>query len=160
MRSRFFQFLPLLLLAIFCTAGAKKKPGPSVRFYAEASERDTSTFAVPVMLQYPPRQAWVDKIPVINEHDIAAIYPFPADDGTMGCAFKLDEHGTLMLDTLSVEKRGTSVVAVVNGRQVIDMQIDRRVSDGVITVPHGLSPQDIALLTKKYKVLGQPQKGA
>jgi hypothetical protein len=155
MRSR---LLIISLLAFLCVAAGKKQPQLTVRFFAEANRRDTDEFAIPVNLQYPPHVAYIDKIPVVSERDIAAIYPFNATDGTMGCAFKLDDHGTLALDTLSIERRGTSLVAMVNGRQIIDMQIDRRVSDGVLTIPRGLTTQEIARLQKKFKTLGQERK--
>lgn len=152
------RLLMISLLALLCVAAGKKQPQLTVRFFAEANRRDTNEFAIPVTLQYPPRQAYISKIPVVSERDIAAIYPFDAGDGTMGCAFKLDVHGTLALDTVSVEKRGTSLVAMVNSRQILDMQIDRRVSDGILTIPRGLTPQEIAQLQKKYKTLGQGKK--
>lgn len=161
MRSRSLSSLSFvlpLLLALLCVAGGKKQPQLTIRFYAEAKEGDTASFALPITLQNPPRQAFIDKIPIVSERDIIAIFPFQASDGTNGCAFKLDDHGTLALDTVSVEKRGTSLVAFVNNRQVIDMQIDRRVSDGVITIARGLVPQEIAMMEKKYRTLGQVAK--
>src|SRR5437016_4530879 len=115
------------ILALLLIAAAKKQPQVTIRFFAETGPHDTSTFSLPVMMQNPPRKAYLDKIAVISERDVVAIYPFPADDGTMGCAFKLDEHGRLALDEITIEKRGTSLVGVVNGHQVTDMLIDRRV---------------------------------
>jgi hypothetical protein len=141
------------LLALLLVAGAKKQPAMSVRFYTEANKRDGAVFAIPVTLQFPPRQAYIEKIPAISDREIDAIYPFPASDGTMGCAFQLDEHGRIGLDTLSVERRGSSIVAVVNGRQVIDMVIDQRVADGIITIPRGLAPMEIAWLQKKFRTM-------
>lgn len=149
-----FRFIPLLL-ALACLAFAKKQPPLTVHFHAEANSQDTSTFASPVTLQNPTRQAFVEKIPFLTERDIGAIYPFAAEDGTMGCAFKLNEHGGFELEAISTDRRGSSIVAVVNGRQVIDMQIDKRVSDGIITIQRGLTPLEIAALSKKFHVLGQ-----
>jgi hypothetical protein len=146
------------VLALLFVAAGKKEPGFSVRFFAEANAQDTDTFASPVQLQYPPRKAFVQKVPVISERDVLSIYPFQASDGTMGCAFKLDDHGRIALDSLSIEKRGSSLVAVVNNRQVIDMLIDRRVSDGIITIPRGLTPQEAVMMQEKFKTFGQPDR--
>ncbi len=154
MRSRFL--LPLLALA-FVAAG-KKEPPLTVRFFLEANARDTSTFSTPVTLKNPPREAFVEKIPTLSERDVSSIYPFPANDGTMGCAFKLNEHGTFDLEAVSTDRRGSSIIAVVNGRQVIDMLIDKKVSDGIITIGSGLTQNDIDLLSKKFPVLGKPKK--
>ncbi len=81
-----------------------------------------------------------------------------AADGSMRCVFKLDPGGTQKLDSVSVEKRGTSLVAVVNGRQVTDMLIDQRVSDGIIMIPGGLSDPDIRSLVKKFPVMRPREK--
>lgn len=151
MRCRFL----LPLLALVFVAFAKKQMPVTVHFHLEANAQDTSTFATPVTLHYPPRQAYVEKIPTLTERDVRAVFPFTASDGTMGCAFKLNEHGTLELETLSTDQRGRSLVAVVNGRQVIDMLIDKRVTDGIVTISQGLDPREIALLVKKFPVLGQ-----
>lgn len=144
--------LPILALAFM---GSAKKPTQAVvRFHTEANARDTDTFSTPVIFHNPPRQAFIQKVAVISERNILAYYPFEASDGTMGAAFKLDELGRIQLDTLSVDHRGSSIMAFVNGRQVIDMVIDKRVSDGIITIPSGLSPVDIARFKKEFKLLG------
>lgn len=139
--------MPLLLLTGF----ASKRPEVTVRFYAEANSRDSESFSTPLQLQNPPRQIFVQKIPAVSERDIEAIYPYRASDGTLGCAFKLDIGGTAKLDSVSVEKRGTSLIAVMNGRQVLDMLIDRRVSDGIITISHGLTEDETKMLMKKFR---------
>jgi hypothetical protein len=151
------RFLAPALVLLFVAAG-KKEPPFTVRFYAETNAKDTESFATPVQLQYPPRKAYIQKVPAISERDIVAIYPFQASDGSMGCAFKLDDHGRIAIDSLSIEKRGTSLVAVVNNRQVIDMLIDKRVSDGIITIPRGLSVQEAMMMQLKFKIIGQPDR--
>jgi hypothetical protein len=156
MRKSLRLLLPVVAL-LFVAAG-KKQPELTVRFFAEANPKDTDTFATAVQLQYPPRKAFVQKIPVISERDVLAIYPFQASDGTMGCAFKLDNHGRIAIDSLSIEKRGSSLVAVVNERQVIDMLIDKRVSDGIITIPRGLTVQEAMMIQEKFNTIGQPDR--
>ena len=147
----------LPLLAVFLVAFAKKDPKATVRFHTEANKQDTAQFAVAVSLQNPPRQVYMQKIPFISENDVLAVYPFPAQDGTMGCAFKLDGHGTLELDTQSIMRRGSVVLAYINGRLVADMLMDKRVSDGVLMIPSGLTPAEIASLQKRFHTLGDPK---
>ncbi len=150
--------LLIVLLAVSCLGMAKKKSAVTVRFHSETNPNDTSTFGMAVTLTNPDRQAFVSKIPDFSEADISAIYPFPADDGTFGCTFKLDAHGKLALETMSRDKTGKVLVAVINGRQVENMIIDRPVSDGIVTVHNGLFPAEIALLQKKFPTLGQTGK--
>jgi len=39
-----------------------------------------------------------------------------------------------------VAKKGTLLIASINGRQVADITIDQRVSDGVVTIPAASIP--------------------
>lgn len=144
--------LPILALALM--GFAKKTPQAIVRFHTEANARDTQTFATPVILHNPPRQTYIQKVAVISERNILGYYPFEATDGTMGVVFKLDELGRIQLEALSLDHRGSSLVAFVNGRQVIDLIIDKRVSDGIITIPNGLSQDDMKRFKKDFKLLG------
>jgi hypothetical protein len=157
---KIFRSLALLLLALALAGFAQKSGTLSVTFHVEANARDTSTFSVPVTLKNSHRQVYIEKMPSITEREIETIYPFPASDGTMGCAFKLDAHGRIWLDTVSIENYGKAIVAMVNGRIVFDMFIDKRVSDGIITIQNGLTEEDIAILKKKFKVMGTGKKDA
>jgi hypothetical protein len=154
MKKPLWRLLPFL--AIFLIAAGKKQPEVSVRFYTEGVAGDTESFALPLYLQDPPRKVYVSKIANISEHDITAIYPFQATDGSIGCVFLLNETGKIALDVLSVEKRGTSLIATMNGRTVISLLIDRRIPDGILVIPHGLTVQEGLLLKQTFKLFVPP----
>jgi hypothetical protein len=153
--------LPLLLLAF---TGMKKGPDFIVRFFVEANAQDTERFAAPVELKYPPRSAYIDRVPVVSERNIKGIFPFSAPDGSWGCSFQLDPSGRLSLQVASMENRGRSIVVYVGTKkgthQVIDMIIDRPISDGVITIQKGLTIMEIDALQKRYPILGKRGKVA
>jgi hypothetical protein len=158
MKKRLWRLLPLM--ALLLVAGAKKEPAVTLRFYTETNAKATDSFAVSVELQTAHRQTYVSKIPDISEHNIQATYLFQNGDGTLGCCCLLDENGRLALDALSVEKRGRALVAVMNGREVIDLLIDKRISDGIVTIPTGLTPEEAKLLQKTFKQVSVlPKKG-
>lgn len=148
-----YRLVIILLLGLCCLGMGRKKLPFSIRFYTQTAMGDTDSFAAPVSLLNGQR-TYVDQIASISERDIVAIYPFPVADGTGGCAFKLDDHGTMSLDSLSVAKKGTILIATVNGRQVADIMIDQRVTDGVVTIPSGLTTDDMKTLLKKYPIIG------
>jgi len=100
----------------------------------------------------------IQKMPWITEHDVAAFAPYPARDGTFGALFQLDDHGRVVLDTLSVEHRGDLLFVFINGRMITQLQIDKRVSDGKIFVPSGLSAADVDLMKKQWRSLGQRKR--
>ena len=154
MKKPLWCLLPVL--ALLLVAAAKKEPEVTVRFYTEGMAGDTNSFVVPLYLQNPVRKIYVSKIPNISERDIEAIYPFQTPDGSLGCVFLLSETGKIALDSLSVEKRGTSLIAVMNNRPVIPLLIDRRISDGILVIPSGLSIPEGLLLKKTFRVFIPP----
>jgi hypothetical protein len=96
----------------------------------------------------------IEKVPTISERDVVAFHPYPRSDGSYGVLLQLDDHGTLALDTLSIERRGTFLFILVNGRPIKELQIDRRVSDGKIYLPSGLTAADIELMRKDWRLIG------
>jgi len=142
-----------LFLALALVGFAQKRNALSLTFHVETNSRDTASFAIPVDLKNLHRQAFIEKMPSITEREVQGIYPFLAADGTQGCAFQLDNHGTIWLDTLSVEHRGMALVAMVNGRIVCDLLIDKPVTDGIISIPCGLTPADMTILKKKFRLI-------
>lgn len=158
MRLRSLLLPFLALLGVCCLGAAKKDKNITVRFHLEAQKQDGESFVTPLPGGGVSGPAYIKKIPELSEFDIKSIYPFPAADGTMGCAFRFDTHGRIALDTLSVENKGRVLIAIVGARPVSAMFIDRRVSDGVIMLSRGLTPEEIAKLEKRYPVMGAKKK--
>ncbi len=100
----------------------------------------------------------MEKTPWISERDVTAFFPYPAANGTYGALLQLDEHGRVVLDTLSIERRGGLLFVFVNGRQITELEIDKRVSDGKIYIPSGLTSADIELMKKDWRMIGQKKK--
>lgn len=149
------------LLAL-CFLGMDKKKIITVRFYAEATAQDTDRFAKPISFRHPPREGYIERIPSIHELHIKSLYPFQAKDGTWGCAFQLDANGRMALEVVSTQRRGTYLVAFVgtkNGvHQVVELLIDKPITDGLISIPNGLTELEVAALTKSWPVIGQSKK--
>jgi hypothetical protein len=146
--------LGLCLLVVPATGMAKQRHC-MLRVHAQANGRDTSVFATAVPAQVSGKDVAIEKIPRISEHDVIGFYPYPAANGTYGALFQLDEHGRIALDTLSIERRGSLLFVFINGRLISPLEIDKRVSDGKIYIPSGLSNADIELMKKDWRLLGQ-----
>lgn len=151
----------LIFCAVFSLAMARKDP-LAIRFHLEGNPRDGESFVMPAKFMNPPRDGYISRRATLSERDILAIYPFAAKDGTMGCAFQLNTHGRIGLSTISNEHRGSSLVAFIltkgGSHQVIDMVIDRPVSDGIITIQRGMTQLEVAALMKKFPVIGAAPK--
>jgi hypothetical protein len=100
----------------------------------------------------------IQKLPWITDYDVVAFAPYQAQDGTYGALFLLDEHGRVVLDTLSVEHRGGFLFVLTNGRLITELQIDKRVSDGKIYIPSGLTAADIEVMKKDWRLIGRRKR--
>src|SRR4029453_3949427 len=117
--------LLLILAAPLALAKSKKC---TVRLHAQGNENDGSVFTTPVTTPISGKNIFIEKIPTISEHDVSAYRPYAAANGSFGALLQLDEHGRLALDTLSVERRGSTVLVFINGRVVTELFIDREFS--------------------------------
>jgi hypothetical protein len=140
--------LLLILAAPFASAKSKRC---TVRVHTQGNENDGSVFATPVTTPISGKNIFIEKIPAISEHDVSAYRPYTASDGSFGALLQLDDHGRLALDTLSVERRGGTLLIFVNGRIITELLVDRRVSDGQIFIAAGLTAADIASMQKTWR---------
>jgi hypothetical protein len=124
------------------------------RVHAQANPQDTDVFSLPTH-SASGKDIAIEKLAWISEHDVMAFSAYPAQDGTFGALFQLDDHGRTVLDTLSIEHRGRLLFIFVNGRMITSLQIDKRVSDGKIYIPSGLTAADLELMKKQWPSPGQ-----
>ena len=145
-------------LVFAATEGVAKQRHCTFRLHAQANAKDTEVFATSVHAQVSGKEVAIEKIPRISENDVIAFYPYAAANGTYGALFQLDEHGRVALDTLSIERRGSLLFVFINGRPITELEIDKRVSDGKIYIPSGLTSADIELMKKDWRMIGQRKR--
>lgn len=137
-----------VVLALAAAAGVAAGSHSTFRVHAEANDSSGPVFST--SLQLFGKKVTFEKMPTISEQDVAGLKTYRAADGSYGALFELDEHGRLALDRVSVEHRGGRLFIFVNGRPITELHVDRRVSDGKIYLPSGLTAGDIALLRKHW----------
>ncbi|MEQ1862187.1 MAG: hypothetical protein ABMA13_19905 [Chthoniobacteraceae bacterium] len=148
-----------ILLVCFAVAlcGFARKPKLSVRFHVEATNNAGGSFTIPSKFVNPPRDGFIEAVPFASEKNIVAIFPIEHANGGLGCAFQLNQSGALALRTVSTQRRGASVVGFISTKagvhQLLDLPIDRPITDGVIYFPRGLSGGEIAELRKLYPLM-------
>ncbi|MEX1117716.1 MAG: hypothetical protein WEB60_02885 [Terrimicrobiaceae bacterium] len=139
-------------------AAEKKAPLISVRIHAEGSEREGPSFVAPIDLAFPAKRIFIRKVPIISEKDITAILPFSSADGSLGCTLKLDANGAQKIEEHTTTARDTIVAALINGRIASALRVDRRITDGIITIPAGFTPEEILVLQTKHPTLGKEKE--
>src|ERR1700730_14940694 len=107
-----------LILALLAISATAKDRHCVFRVHAEANPNDTATFSSSVHAQISGKPVAIEKIPRLSEQDVVAFYPVPAEDKSYGALFQLDEHGRIALDALSIERRGSLLFVLINGRAI------------------------------------------
>jgi hypothetical protein len=144
-----------LWLSLALPAGIAKQKHCQFRVHAQANPRDTAIFATSVHAQLSGKDVAIEKMPRLSELDVIAFYPYPAKNGTYGALFQLDEHGRIALDALSIERRGSLLFVLINGRLITELEIDKRISDGKIYIASGLTAADIESMKKDWRLIGK-----
>jgi hypothetical protein len=143
----------LLMIAVAPPASAKSQHC-TLRVHAQTDAHDGSVFSTPVTTPLTGKKIFIEKIPAISERDVSAFRAYPAKEGSFGVLFALNDHGRLALETLSIEHRGNTLVVLVNGRAITEMMVDRRVSDGKLYIPAGLTAADVEAIAKDWPQIG------
>jgi len=147
-----------LWLSLALPAGVAKEKHCQFRVHAQANPRDTTIFATSVHAQLSGKDVAIEKMPRMSELDVIAFYPYPAKNGTYGALFQLDEHGRIALDALSIERRGSLLFVLINGRLITELEIDKRISDGKIYIASGLTAADIESMKKDWRLIGKSKR--
>ncbi len=146
------------ILFFLLAASAPAASHVSFQVHLTASENDGEVFAQQVP-SLTGKKVFVEKTAWISEHEVRAFYPYRSPDGaSYGALLLLDDHGRTVLDSLSLEHRGTSLFIFVNGRVLTEMLIDKRVSDGTIYLASGLTEADVKSMAKDWKLLTRKKK--
>lgn len=130
----------------------------TLRVHALGNENDGEVFASAVTLPISRRNVFIEKVPMISERDVVAAQVYPAANGTFAALFQLDDHGRLALEQLSIEHRGSTLLVMANGRAVTEFLVDRRVSDGLLYLPGGLTAEEAQRLGKEWPRLGEKKR--
>jgi|GEM_PF-1134171 len=157
MRIAHFLFLSLLVPGVVLAA-EKKAPLLTVRIHAEGSEREGPSFVAPIDLAFPAKRIFIRKVPIIGEKDIAAILPFSSADGSLGCTLRLDANGSQKIEEHTTTARDAIVAVLINGRIASALRVDRRITDGIITIPSGFLPEEILVLQTKHPTMGKEKE--
>jgi hypothetical protein len=155
-QSAMYRLWTILLLVILSGSSVFGKGRHSMlRIHAEANPADTAAFSTSVKAQLSGKDVSIERMARLTEQDVQAFYPYSLGNGQFGALFQLDEHGRIALDALSVERHGGVLFVFVNGRPITELQIDKRVTDGQLYIPSGLTSADIERMKKDWRLISR-----
>lgn len=153
-----FRFLTMILVfsaALLCpaAAGGKASKKASVTFHiqTDANENPKMIFAQEIN----GKAMHFRRMPEVGTKDLTTYSPFPSEGGgDFGAVFRLKGSAAGRLAAITNASQGRWLAAMVNGRIVDGVLIDKQIDDGVLVVWRGLNLDDIAALDKTLTRFG------
>ncbi|MCB1100135.1 MAG: hypothetical protein KDN22_31515 [Verrucomicrobiae bacterium] len=138
--------VPALTLPLSVSGAGKKKGAFTISFHVEGDKSEGDKRVAEDVIN--GRTVYFRRMPVVTNKDFRGYWPFPADDGSWGAAFKLSSTGLRRLNTAGLTERGRLMRVVVNMRMVDVMLVDRNPEDGIIVLWKGLTEAELKKLEK------------
>lgn len=155
-----FRFLSLILvfsvaLLSPALAGGKASRKASVTFHmqTDATENPKMIFAQEMNGQ----TLYFRRSPEVSTRDISLYSPFPAEGGAgdFGAVFRLKGSAVGRLSAITNVNQGRWLAAMINGRIVDGVLVDKQIDDGVLVVWRGMTLEDITALDKTLARIGE-----
>ena len=156
MQPRFAAVLMMVLLALAPAVFAAGKAGnkATVSFHMETESTDNPKMIFPK--EANGRTRYFRRVPEISVKDVAAFSPFPSEaGGDFGVVFQLKENAARRLAAITNVNQGRWLLAMINGRAVDGVLIDKQIDDGAVVIWQGATLADIALFDASLPRIGQ-----
>lgn len=141
-------------LVVLCslTISGGRKPKLAISFHIEGQQLDGPKMVQPMKLGNPAKVYFFRKAPELTERHIQGYYPFLANDGSsFGAAFKLNQHGSDILTTISTISQGRKLLTVLDAEPVDFIVLDKPIRDGYIVCWGGLTKADLAKFDTQFQ---------
>lgn len=140
------RLLAIVLLALCpgltAHAGGKKGDATGISFHLQADPTDNPKMIFPQMTN--GQQLVYRRSPEISTKDIAAFNPFPSQDGEgYGALLQLKPSAKNRFAAITNASVNRWMVAMVNGRVVDAVIIDKQVNDGHVVIWKGIGQAEI-----------------
>ena len=143
--------LPTLGLPLSVDAAGRKKGEFFLSFHVEGDKSEGKRRVSDDTIN--GRTIYFRRTPVITHRHLNGYWPFLADDGSWGAAFRLTGTGQRRMNTVGLTERGRLMRVVVNMRLIDVLNIDKAPDDGMIIVWKGLTEDDLKKLEKQMPQL-------
>ena len=128
--------------ALTAHAGGKKGEKAGISFHMQADDTDNPNMIFPQLTA--GKQLVYRRNPEVMIKDIAAFNPFPSQDGEgFGVLVQLKPSAASRFSAVSNTSINRWMVAMVNGRVVDAVIIDKQVDDGYLVIWKGIGQAEI-----------------
>jgi len=150
--------ITLLSLSVTSSVFAfgKKPPKNRLTFHlqGQASDGPKMVFPLPV----GGKRLFFRKSPMTFTKEIVAFLPFYAEDGTAGATFQFRTETARRIAALTNQNRQKWVVAMLNGRPVDAVFIEKPVTDGKLVIWQGMKQAEVVSFDYIIPHIGESRK--
>ncbi|MEK7954028.1 hypothetical protein [Luteolibacter soli] len=135
-------------------AGGKKGEASGISFHMQGDASDNPKM---IFQQFNAGQQMVfRRVPEITTKDIAAFNPFPSQDGQgFGMVIQLKPAAKNRIAAVTNANVNRWLLAMVNGRKVDAVLIDKTVEDGHLVIWKGIGGAEIEAFDKEFPRIGE-----
>ncbi|MEJ6645093.1 MAG: hypothetical protein QNL33_17735 [Akkermansiaceae bacterium] len=134
----------------------KKKDKNTLTFHLQGDQTDGPKMVFP--LPMGNQKGFFRKSPLTFTKEILAYQPFFSDDGTAGATFAFSQGASTRIAALTTQNQGKWIVAMLNGRPVDFVRIDRPVQDGRLVIWRGIKESEIFAFDYVISHIGEDRK--
>ena len=154
------RLLILTLLSLSFTspvfAWGKKPPKNALTFHMQGHATDNPKMIFPVPMG--GKQLHFKKSPLTFTKEIVAFTPFYAEDGTIGATFQFKPETKQRIAALTNQNRQKWLLAMLNGRPVDAVFIERPVTDGKLVIWQGMKQAEVVSFDYIIPHIGESNK--
>ncbi|MDB4537244.1 hypothetical protein N9230_01360 [Akkermansiaceae bacterium] len=145
-----------LSLASPLFAFGKKPPKNILTFHIQAHSTDNPKMIFP--LPVGGKRLFFQKSPITFTKEIAAFLPFFAEDGTAGATFQFNKAAAQRIAAITTQNRQKWIVAMLNGRPMDAVYVEKPVTDGRLVVWQGMKQGEVVAFDYIIPHIGETSK--
>lgn len=150
--------IPLLLaLTVAPAFSMGKKPKKNrLTFHLQGKPTDGQKMVFPVPMGN--KQLFFQKTPINRLDEIVSLKHFQTKDGTYGATFAFDKAASGRIAAVTTSNQDKWMVAMLNGRPVDVVYIDRPVRDGKLVIWRGIQQVEIIRFEYAMPITGETRE--
>jgi hypothetical protein len=135
-------------------AGGKKGEDSGISFHMQGDASDNPKMVFGQLTN--GQQMVYRRVPEFTTKDVAAFNPFPSQDGEgYGAVLQLKPSAKNRLAAITNANLNRWMLAMVNGRKVDAVLIDKQVDDGMLVIWKGIGAAEIEAFDKQVPRIGE-----
>jgi len=149
-----------ILLALAVTSPAfsmgKRPEKNRLSFHIQTDRTDGQKMVFPV--PFGNKKLFFSKTPIVTIKNIVSLKHFVAEDGSFGAAFSFDKIGANRVAAVTTANQDKWLVAMLNGRPVDVVFVDRPIVDGKLVVWKDIKQKEIIRFEYAMPITGETRE--